>query len=116
MTDARKIPGTEQAWDDGELGADAKHARVASSDRTQAVDKALGLKAISIRLPESIIEDFKFLAEIEGMGYQPLMREALIRFATSESKRQMRNYASALRERGEAEPAERKADRAKQAA
>lgn len=94
MTEARKIPGTEQAWDDGELGNDLKHARVASPDSTQAVEKALGLKAISLRLPDSTIEDFKFLAEIEGVSHQALMREVLIRFATNESKRQSRDYNS----------------------
>lgn len=51
------------------------------------------MQMISIRLPKSVTEDFKAIAPLEGIGYQPLMREALIRFANGEAKRIMRELA-----------------------
>lgn len=93
MTKAKK-PGTAEAWDSGELGENANSAKVASAETTQAINDALGLQMISIRLPKSVIEDFKVIAQIEGVGYQPLMRTALVRFAECEAKRVMREYAA----------------------
>lgn len=89
-----KKPGTAEAWDSGELGENADSAKVASAETTQAINDALGLQMISIRLPKSVIEDFKVIAQIEGIGYQPLMRTALVRFAECEAKRVMREYAA----------------------
>ena len=93
MTKAKK-PGSAEAWDSGELGEDMNSAIVASAETTRAINDALGLQMISIRLPKSVIEDFKVLAQIEGVGYQPLMRTALMRYAECESKRVMREYAA----------------------
>lgn len=93
MTKAKKA-GSVEAWVSGELGENAISARVASQETTQAINDALGLQMISIRLPKSVIEDFKVIAQIEGVGYQPLMRTALVRFAECEAKRVMREYAT----------------------
>lgn len=93
MTSAKKS-GSAEAWDSGELGEDMGSAKVASAETTRAINDALGLQMISIRLPKSVIEDFKVLAQIEGVGYQPLMRTALMRYAECESKRVMREYAA----------------------
>ena len=93
MAKAKK-PGTDNAWESGELGENLESAKPASAEMERAVQDALGLQLISIRLPKSVIEDFKVIAQIEGIGYQPLMREALVRYAESESKRMMREYAS----------------------
>lgn len=87
MREPSKIPGTTQAWEDGTLGASMEHAVVASGDIQKAVEATLAMQAISIRLPKSVIETFKALASLEGIGYQPLMRAALMRFADEESKR-----------------------------
>ena len=93
MTKAKK-PGTAEAWENGELGENASSAKLASAETSQAINDALGLQMISIRLPKSVIEDFKVIAQIEGVGYQPLMRIALTRFAECEAKRVMREYAA----------------------
>ena len=93
MTKAKK-PGSAEAWGSGELGEDASSVKVASAETTRAINDALGLQMISIRLPKSVIEDFKVIAQIEGVGYQPLMRTALVRFAECEAKRVMREYAA----------------------
>lgn len=93
MANAKK-PGTDTAWESGELGENLESTRIVSGENERAVQESLGMQLISIRLPKSVIEDFKVIAQIEGIGYQPMMREALVRFAESESKRMMREYAS----------------------
>lgn len=97
MSNAKKIRGTVEAWERGELGNDEAHA-VAVPEATAELDQALGLQAVSIRLQKSLIDDFRFLADVHGMGYQPLMREALRRFAEAEIKRLAVRYANEKRE------------------
>lgn len=104
MGNAKKIPGTTEAWERGELGEDEAHA-VVVPEASEELDRALGLQAVSIRLQKSLIDDFKFLAEEHGMGYQPLMREALRRFAEAEMKRLAIKYAGERR-RAAKEPGE----------
>ncbi|MHA6916172.1 hypothetical protein ACQUJO_24040 [Ralstonia pseudosolanacearum] len=96
MTKAHKITGTEEAWDTGALGNDEQHAKAVSAETREAVDKTLGLQAVSIRLPKALIDDFKLIAKIHDMGYQPLMREALLRFAEGEKKLLLIQYAERL--------------------
>lgn len=79
----------ECPWEDGDLGRSLEHAKIVE-DKAQedAIDAALQLQLISIRLEKSLIEAMKFIASYnKGMGYQPLMRQVLHRFATAEIKR-----------------------------
>ncbi len=78
----------DDAWDTGELGRDENHARaVKLAPRIQdEIDDAMELQMISIRLPKSLIDDFKFLGEVHGIRYQTLMRQSLVRFAEGEKK------------------------------
>lgn len=96
MKKRTKIASTTEAWETGKLGETLESARIASPELTAEIDTALGMQMISIRLPKSVIEDFKVMAQIEGVGYQPLMRTALMRFAECEAKRVMRDYAAVL--------------------
>jgi hypothetical protein len=57
---------------------------VAPPELEAQVDDALGLHMISIRLEKQLIEEFKLLAEYYGMGYQPLMRDVLWKWARTE--------------------------------
>lgn len=101
MTTKGKIEGTVENWESGALGQDRAHAKRAPKDLEKQMDEAQGLQAISIRLKKELIEDFKFIAKQHGMGYQPLMREALRRFAESEYKRiavQLSNEKTAFEE------------------
>lgn len=82
-----KIVGTAEAWENGALGRDADHAVAAPVETAQQIDDALGLQMISIRLPKELIEEFKMVASYHNVGYQPLMRDALKRFATAEIKK-----------------------------
>ena len=86
MTEREKILGTPEAWESEALGADEKHVRVASPEIGKQVDDALGLQMISIRLDKGLIDSFKILAAFHGIGYQPMMRDALKKFAECEMK------------------------------
>lgn len=85
------IEDTQVAWETGTLGQDEEYAVALTAEEATAeeelIDEALELKAISIRLEKSLIEDFKMLAALHGLSYQPLMRQALRRFADCEKKR-----------------------------
>lgn len=51
-----------------------------------ALDDSLAMQLISVRLTRALIEDLKFIANREGLGYQPLMRRVLLRFTAAEFK------------------------------
>ena len=102
----KKIEGTIEAWDSRQLGADEAYVAVADVDEA-AIDESLGLQMISIRLQKSLIDDFKQIAKLHGIGYQPLMRQVLSRFAESE-KKLLLNKAVAQMERELAEEAARR--------
>ncbi|SEG12668.1 hypothetical protein [Marinobacterium lutimaris] len=94
----KNIKGTDEAWDSGQLGQDPKHAKRSPIDNG-ALDEAVGLKSISVRMPNSLIDDLKAIAEINGLGYQPLMKQVLTRFVESEKKKALREKASEARRR-----------------
>lgn len=93
----KKIVGTPEAWDDGSLGREEEFVRVSKNVDDAALNEAAGLQPISIRLQKSLIEDFKMIAEINGIGYQPLIRQVLKRFADSEKRRILREKSSDMR-------------------
>lgn len=84
MAEMEKITDTTEAWDSGQLGSDEKFVQRAPVAAERELDDSLGMQAISIRIPKDLIEQFKLIAKIHGTGYQPLMREALKRFAHAE--------------------------------
>lgn len=75
---------TVQAWETGELGGDESYVRRSSADSEKAVEETLELQMISIRLQRELIEQLKFLAKYHSVGYQPLIRDVLKRWARSE--------------------------------
>lgn len=94
MYEPKKIKSTVEAWEGGQLGRDEAHAHPASQELQRDIDDGLGLQMISIRLQKDLIEDYKKLAEFHGVGYQPLMRDALKRFAEAEFRKMAIEYAS----------------------
>ena len=86
VTKVKNILGTEQAWDSRDLGCDIKFAKHTQPELALEIDDSLGLQMISIRLNKELIAAFKVIGEHHGLGYQPLMRDALQRFATAELK------------------------------
>ncbi|MBC7657316.1 MAG: hypothetical protein H7147_09110 [Frankiaceae bacterium] len=77
-------PIGQSPWDSGALGRSDEHVVVAPADVEAALDDALCLQPISVRLQQSLIDDLKLIAKYHGIGYQPLMRNALNRFARFE--------------------------------
>ena len=73
-----------EPWESGALGRDAAHARRVPVDVEQAVDSALAMKLVTMRLPVPMIEALKMIAEHYGIGYQPMVRDLLGRFIASE--------------------------------
>ncbi|MEZ5544256.1 MAG: hypothetical protein R3F10_03535 [Lysobacteraceae bacterium] len=74
---------TEQ-WESGALGQDAAHARRVSVELEDEVERVLAMKLVTIRLPVPMIEALKAIAHYHGIGYQPMVRDLLNRFITSE--------------------------------
>jgi hypothetical protein len=71
-------------WDSGELGRDESYVGRAPAELLEEIDVALDLQMISIRLIKENIKELKFIADYRGIGYQPLIRDVLSRFARSE--------------------------------
>lgn len=96
----KKIAGTDVAWESRQLGADPAHAQVAGAEHAAALDEALGMQSISIRLPKQLIEAYKLIASHHGLGYQPLMRDILQRFVP-EGLKEVMEYQSERAEQAE---------------
>jgi hypothetical protein len=79
-------PAITEKWESGEYGRSEEHAGVVSDEESAALDESLGLQPISIRLQRSLITRLKIIAKYRGIGYQPLVRDLLNRFAVSELK------------------------------
>lgn len=97
---------SDEAWEEGLLGRSEAHVKV--SDPASALDlerelnEALELQPISIRLNKSLIEDLKMIAELAGLGYQPLIRQVLTRFTDCEKKRLLRQiYSEEIKKQGD---------------
>jgi activator of HSP90 ATPase len=91
-TMTKKITSTPEAWEDRLLGADEEYAVAVPAEDDAQLDEVLALRMISIRLPESLIEDFKNIATISCGA----MRQVLKRFATSELKMIARDMADQM--------------------
>ena len=77
--DLERFDKESERWDNKELGASEEHALPASEQQQQALDDATGLQLLSIRMPRTLIEQIKQLARLDGLGYQPYMRQVLIK-------------------------------------
>lgn len=75
-----RAKASEDKWETREFGTSSDHAKVVSDQISKEIDDALELQLISIRLQKKLIEDLKHIAREEGIGYQPLIRQALTRF------------------------------------
>lgn len=104
MAKKASIPSTTEAWEERKLGADAAHAKRAPQEIQDAVDEAIGMQAISIRLPKSTIDTYKALAKMHGVGYQPLMRDAICRWAEGELKQMIIGAAEVKRQNSQSTP------------
>lgn len=88
MTMSNKIPGTAENWESGMLGLNVAHAKQANEEETAAIERATGLnmQPISMRLPQELLGVLKEIAKYRGIGYQPMIRDLLDRWAVGEIK------------------------------
>lgn len=82
-----------EEWDNGDFGRDEAYVEACTSVDEKAIDDALELQSINIRMPKDLLEDLKRIALINNIGYQPLMKQVLQRFVTSEMKIILRDLA-----------------------
>ena len=94
---ASRIPASDEAWATGSLGRVAAHARQATDDIEARIDSSLDLQLISVRLQKSLIDDLKGIAALNGIGYQPLMRQVLKRFVDGEKKKILKDRVAEMR-------------------
>lgn len=81
LKEIERLTADHERWDNRELGASEEHMRVLSEEEERDIDDGLGLQHISLRLNKSLIEQLKALAKLEGIGYQPLIRQVLTRYS-----------------------------------
>ena len=96
MSYRETIESTKEEQDSRELSATEEFVTLAPED-VQALTDKHHLQPVSIRLEKSLIEDFKLIASMYGIGYQPLMRHILKRFADSEKKQILREAATKMK-------------------
>jgi hypothetical protein len=71
----QKLLAESADWEGGKRGS---HSIPATDQDEGALDDAMELQMISIRLPQSVVENLKVMAKKEGIGYQPYTRQVLI--------------------------------------
>ncbi len=92
MSNSDIVVAGANPWDQFDTDLDASTAGRATPEMERGADEALGLQMISIRLQKSLLSNLKAIAKHHGVGYQPLIRDILNRFARSE----LRTILSAL--------------------
>jgi len=73
-----KIPGTDENWENGTLGCDARYAKRASPEVEKEIDDMLGFGRVSLRLPLDVIQAYKILAVERGYSDPRLMMIAAL--------------------------------------
>ena len=84
MPESQKILGTSEAWESGALGMNPNTAQRMSDAEQAQVDAALGIKLVSLRLPETLVSDLTDLANSRGVGFAPLIRTILHEYLVRE--------------------------------
>lgn len=83
-----KIPGTVGNWESCALGMNPDHAKAVSPEEVAAIERAAGIsmQLISMRMPTDLLHVLKEIAKYRGIGYQPMIRDLLDRWAVGEIK------------------------------
>lgn len=109
-----ELTADHELWDKRELGASVEHFALVSDEEQREIEEGFGLQSISLRLNRNLIEQFRNLAKLEGIGYQPLMRIVLTDYAkeneyklitlfsaTEAARRADKSFAEAIKLRDE---------------
>jgi hypothetical protein len=95
MNAKAKVIPSDDAWEDRGVGAEEEFVEIAP-DISAEVDAALDLHPISIRLQRNLVDNLKALAQLHGLGYQPLIRQVLTRWVESEVKQMLAARANQM--------------------
>jgi predicted DNA binding CopG/RHH family protein len=87
MTTRHDAQDNADMWDNRDLGASEEHAEAISPSLAAEFDDMMELQAISIRLQKSLLSNLKTIAAHHQIGYQPMVRDLLTRFAEAEMKK-----------------------------
>lgn len=97
QSNREKFYADADKWENRELGAEEEYVK--RSSMPEALKKLLNgkteenpngkMQLISIRLPESLIEDLKRIGQVESLGYQTLARTILHRFVEAENRKEL---------------------------
>ncbi len=79
------------------VGEEEQFVATVQGQMDKSIDDVLGLQPISIRLQKDLIENLKGLAQLNGLGYQPLIRQILTRWVDCELKRVLNEKLAAER-------------------
>lgn len=82
----KKIRGTVEAWESGELGMNPTTQAPVNSQQEKEMDDALGLIPVSIRLQKTLVEELKVMARKSGIGYQPFIRQILSKYVANKKE------------------------------
>lgn len=99
-----KIKDTLEAWENGALGRDEQYVGVADESHETALQEALEMQAISIRVPKDLVRQYKLIAGFHGVGYQPLMRDVMTRFVKGALKEILEEQLKAEEAKPKREP------------
>jgi len=84
--DMPQIEKDAELWESGQLGASIEHAVPVAEEEAKIIDAmiddALSLRSVTIRLQKGLVKEFEQFAKQDGIGYQPLMRMILTKYAT----------------------------------
>ncbi len=70
-------------WEENDIDLEAACV-AAPAGEADEVQRVLGLQMVSMRLQPELIDKLKHIAAHYGIGYQPMIRDLLNRFARSE--------------------------------
>ena len=71
------IPGTAENWDNRVLGSDEAFVNVASPEVNSAVDAALGLVTVKLRMGKADVDKLEALAKEKGLILQAYIKSVL---------------------------------------
>ncbi|MGE0526563.1 MAG: hypothetical protein AB7G93_12050 [Bdellovibrionales bacterium] len=78
----KELLAESEEWETGKRGA--RSVVATGEEDATALDEAMELQMISIRLPQAVVERLKMMAKKEGIGYQPYTRQILIHHTQGE--------------------------------
>lgn len=82
---------TKQPWEDFDSDLE-EFATSPTEAQKEEIDSVLAMQMISIRMPRDLVDRMKAIAKVHGIGYQPLIRVAVERFARYEIRRILNEF------------------------